>query len=184
MHESPPLAECEFGCENKVILRREILNCAVPFDNICGKANMKIILSILMLIFAQEDIYKAGKAQLQAKHYDEAEAEFRRLLRADATASKGYEGLALVEIARKNYDKAVENGKKAVELNAENAGAHYAMGLALFALKRYEETIAHCERFIELTPNAPETPQVKSVLSAAIRLLIGGEKPIPPGSIL
>jgi tetratricopeptide (TPR) repeat protein len=95
-----------------------------------ARQQLKIVLSVLLLIFAQENIYKEGKAQLDAKHYDEAEAKFRELLAAKESSSKGYEGLALVEIARKSYDKALENAKKAVALNGESAGAHYALGLA------------------------------------------------------
>ena len=173
---------------------------------------MKIVLSILLLIFAQEDIYKEGKAQLDAKHYDEAEAKFRQLLAAEESSSKGYEGLALVEIARKSYGEALQNAKKAVELNGESAGAHYALGLAhayrqdftnaassletavsldrdnasahyqlglvQFRLKRYDQTLAHCEKFLELTPDAPEAPQVKSLLRTATRLLLHDEKPL------
>ena len=188
-----------------------------PFDTILGNTIMNIVLSALLLIFAQTDFYKEGKAQLDAKHYDEAEAMFQKLLAADASSSQGHEGLALVELARKNYDKALENAKKAVELNPERAGAHYALGLVRayrqdfesaapslekslsldpgnvyahyqlalvqFRLKRYDETIEHCERFIELTPNAPEAPQVKTLLRTAIRALIDGDKG-PSGLVL
>ena len=188
-------------------------------DNICRKANMKIVLAALLLVFAQKDIYKEGKAQLDAKHYDEAEAEFRQLLAAAESSSKGYEGLALLEIARKNYDKALENAKKAVELNGESAGAHYALGLVRayrqdfenaapslekalsldpenanahyqlalvqYRLKRYDQTIAHCEKFLELTPDAPEAPQVKSLLRTATHLLLDdGTVAPPPGVVL
>ncbi len=173
---------------------------------------MKVVLSVLLLIFAQEDIYKEGKAQLDAKHYDEAEAKFRQLLAAEESSSKAYEGLALVEIARKSYDKALQNAKKAVELNGESASAHYAMGLAhayrqdfrnaapslekavsldpanayahyqlglvQYRLKRYEQTIIHFERFLELMPEAPEAPQVKSILRTVTQLLLDGEKPV------
>jgi tetratricopeptide (TPR) repeat protein len=160
---------------------------------------MRILLITLFLLFAQDDVYKQGKAQLEAKDYDAAEETFRQLVEADGpTASQGYEGLALVDIGRKNYDKALEDAKKAIELNAENADAHYALGLVYayrkdfknaspslektialnpehayahyqlglvqYQLKRYDQTIIHFEKFIELAPNAPEAPQVKSIL--------------------
>jgi tetratricopeptide (TPR) repeat protein len=160
---------------------------------------MKILLAVLLLVPVQDDLYREGKAQLEAKHYAEAEAAFSQMLEADApTSSKGYEGLALVEIARKSYDKALANAKKAVELNDESAGAHYALGLAhayrqdfrnaapslekalsldpdnayahyqlglvQYRLKRYDQTIIHFEKFLELMPEAPEAPQVKSIL--------------------
>ena len=31
-------------------------------------------------------------------------------------------------------------------------------------LKRYDQTIIHFEKFLELMPEAPEAPQVKSIL--------------------
>jgi regulator of sirC expression with transglutaminase-like and TPR domain len=65
-----------------------------------------------------------------------------------------------------------------VSLDPENAYAHYQLGLVQYRLKRYDQTIAHFERFIELMPDAPETPQVRSILRAATRLLLEGETPI------
>src|SRR5262245_53911564 len=159
---------------------------------------MKILLSLLLLV-AQDDAYKQGKAQLDAKNYDAAEASFSQLLGADApTASKGHEGMALVKVARKNYDGALEDAKKAVELDGENGDAHYALGVAYaykqdfksaapslekalalnpnnayghyqlgmvqYRLKRYDQTVAHFEKFLEMMPDAPEAPQVKSIL--------------------
>lgn len=160
---------------------------------------MKIVLSILLALFVQGDVYKEGKAQLEAKRYDAAEASFRQLLEAaPPVASKGNDGMALVYIARKDYNKALEHAQKAVDLNPDNADAHYALGLAYayrkdfknaapslekalalnpdnayahyqfgvvqYQLKRYDQTIIHFEKFLEMMPNAPEAPQVKSIL--------------------
>src|SRR5262249_43558140 len=115
-------------------------------------AVMRIVLSALLLVLAQSDIYKEGKAQLDAKHYEEAESAFRQLLTAQETSSKGYEGLALVEIARKNYDKALDNAKKAVELNGESAGAHYALGLAYAYREDFGNATPSLERAVSLDP--------------------------------
>ena len=104
------------------------------------------------MIFPQEDIYKEGKAQLDAKHYDEAEAAFRQLLAAEESSSKGYEGLALVEIARKSYDKALQNANKAVELNGESAGAHYALGLAYAYREDFRNAVPSLEKAESLDP--------------------------------
>lgn len=160
---------------------------------------MKILLSVLLILFMQDDAYREGKAQLDAKNYDEAEASFRQIIEAEApTASKGYEGLALVDIGRKNYDQALEDARKAVELDGENAGAHYVLGLVYayrqdfknaapslekaialngenayahyqlglvqYRLKRYDQTVIHFEKFLQMMPDAPEAPQVKSIL--------------------
>ena len=91
---------------------------------------MKVVLSVLMVLFLQDDLYKEGVAQLEAKHYDEAESAFRQMIEADASNSKAFEGLARVDIARKDYDKALEDATKSVELDGENGDAHYALGLA------------------------------------------------------
>jgi tetratricopeptide (TPR) repeat protein len=160
---------------------------------------MSIFFAALLFLFVQEDVYRQGKADLDAKRYDEAEAAFNQLTESEpAMASKAYEGLTHVELGRKSYDKALEHGRKAIELNADNADAHYALGLVYgfkkdlnnsaasyektialnpehayahyqlglvqYQLKRYNQTIIHFEKFIELMPNAPEAPQVKSIL--------------------
>ena len=125
---------------------------ALLFDTICGEAYMKIVVAALLLIFAQKDIFKDAKAQLDARHYDEAEAGFRQLLAAEDSSSKGYEGLALVEIARKNYDKALENAKKAVELNAGSAGAHYALGMTLGYLQNFGSAALSLEKAVSFDP--------------------------------
>jgi tetratricopeptide (TPR) repeat protein len=113
---------------------------------------MRIVMSVLLVIFAQQDIYKEGRAQLDAKHYDEAETEFRRLLAAKESSSKGYEGLALVEIARRSYDKALANAKKAVELNGESAGAHYALGLTYAYRQDFPNAAPSLEKALLLDP--------------------------------
>jgi tetratricopeptide (TPR) repeat protein len=114
---------------------------------------MKLILPILLLFFAQDDPYSEGKAHLEAKRYAEAESAFRQILEADPeTASKGYEGLALVDIARKGYDAALENAKKAVELNGESAEAHYALGLAFAYKQDFKNAAPSLERALALNP--------------------------------
>ena len=157
---------------------------------------MKIVLSLLLAVFVQDDAYRAGKAQIEAKQYDAAEASFRQILESDP--SRGNEGLALVYIGRKDYNKALEHARKAVESNGESADAHYSLGLAYayrkdfkgaapsltkalelnpnnayahyqlgvvqYQLKRYDQTIIHFEKFLEMMPDAPEAPQVKSIL--------------------
>ena len=115
---------------------------------------MKQLLSVLLLLFVQDDVYQQGKAQLEAKNYDAAEASFRQLLEMEPpTASKGYEGMALVDIGRKNYDKAVEDGKKSVELNGDSAEAHYALALAYGFKQDFKNAAASLERVLELNPD-------------------------------
>src|SRR5689334_3174212 len=118
---------------------------------------MKIILWALLLILAQNDFYKEGRAQLDAGHYDQAEAEFRQLLDAEASSSKAYEGLALVDIARKNYDKALENANKAVAFNGESAGAHYALGVAYAYRQDFGNAAKSLEKAVSLDPQNART---------------------------
>jgi tetratricopeptide (TPR) repeat protein len=104
-----------------------------------------------MLFLVQDDVYKQGKVQLDAKDYDAAEASFRQIVDADAAvASKAYEGLALVDIGRKSYDKALANARKAVELNDENADAHYALGLAYAYKQDFKNAAPSLEKALAL----------------------------------
>jgi tetratricopeptide (TPR) repeat protein len=114
---------------------------------------MKILLSLLVILLVQDDVYKEGKAQLDAKNYDAAEASFRQLVEGEPpVASKGYEGLALVAIGRKSYDKAVEDARKAIELNGDNADAHYALGLAYAYRQDFKNAATSLEKAIALNP--------------------------------
>jgi tetratricopeptide (TPR) repeat protein len=115
---------------------------------------VKQLLSVLLLLFVQDDVYQQGKAQLEAKNYDAAEASFRQLLEMEPpTASKGYEGMALVDIGRKNYDKAVEDAKKSVELNGDSAEAHYSLGLAYGYKQDFKNAAPSLEKALELNPD-------------------------------
>ena len=76
---------------------------------------------------------------------------------------------------RQDFGNAASSLQKAVSLDPENASAHYQLGLVQYRLKRYEQTITHFERFLELTPDAPEAPQVKSLLRTSARLLLDGD---------
>src|SRR5262245_41945063 len=108
-------------------------------------------MSILVLLFAQNDVYREGKAHLDAKEYDAADASFRQLLDKDGpTSSMGYEGLALVEIGRKNYDAALEDAKKSVELNGDSADAHYALGLAYAYRQDFKNAAPSLEKTLAL----------------------------------
>jgi len=107
-----------------------------------------------LFLFVQDDVYQQGKAQLEAKNYDAAEASFRQLLEKEPPiASQGYEGMALVDIGRKNYDKAVEDGKKAVELNGDSGDAHYSLGLAYAYKQDFKSAAPSLEKALELNPN-------------------------------
>src|SRR5262245_26062611 len=115
---------------------------------------MKILLTALVFLFAQDDLYKQGKAELEAKHYGEAEAAFNQLIEADSSsASKGYEGLAHVDIGRKNYDKALQDAKKAIELDSDNADAHYALGLVYAFRQDFNNSAGSLEKAVSLNPD-------------------------------
>ncbi|PYS55539.1 MAG: hypothetical protein DMG13_03595 [Acidobacteria bacterium] len=117
------------------------------------EVRMKVVLSVLMVLFLQDDLYKEGVAQLEAKHYDEAESAFRQMIEADASNSKAFEGLARVDIARKDYDKALEDATKSVELDGENGDAHYALGLAHAYRLDFENAAPSLEKALSLNPD-------------------------------
>jgi len=115
---------------------------------------VKLLFSVVLLLLPLQDSYQEGKAQLDSKNYAEAESAFRQLLDSEAgQASKGYEGLALVEIGRKNYDAALEHAKKSVELNGESADAHYALGLAYAYRQDFKNSAPSLEKSLSLNPD-------------------------------
>jgi lipoprotein NlpI len=65
---------------------------------------------------------------------------------------------------RRDYGGAMEAFNRATELDPAFAAAHYNAGLASYRAKRVDLMANHFETFIRLAPNAPERPEVESIL--------------------
>jgi len=70
----------------------------------------------------------------------------------------------LVLMARKDYGAAGDAFAKAIDLDPTLAAAHYYAGLASYRVKRIDLMTNSFSTFVKLAPNAPERPEVESIL--------------------
>jgi lipoprotein NlpI len=67
-------------------------------------------------------------------------------------------------MARREYGDAASAFTKAAQLDPTFAAAHYYAGLANYRGKRIDLMTSNFETFVRLAPNAPERPEVESIL--------------------
>jgi hypothetical protein len=67
-------------------------------------------------------------------------------------------------MARREYGDAAAEFTKAAQLDPGFAAAHYYAGLANYREKRIDLMTRSFETFVRLAPNAPERPEVESIL--------------------
>jgi lipoprotein NlpI len=70
----------------------------------------------------------------------------------------------LVFMARNDFGNAVDAFTKATTLDPNFASAYYYAGLANYRVKRIDLMGNNFNTFVKLAPNAPERPEVESIL--------------------
>jgi tetratricopeptide (TPR) repeat protein len=102
--------------------------------------------------------------QLMDKQFDEALASADQAVRMTASLPEAHYQRGIVLMARKEYGDAVDAFTKATELDPRFAAAYYYAGLANYRVKRIDLMTNNFGTFIKLAPNAPERPEVESIL--------------------
>jgi tetratricopeptide (TPR) repeat protein len=70
----------------------------------------------------------------------------------------------IVLMNRRDYEGASAAFDQAIQLDPTFAAAQYNGGLAEYRIKRVDRMAAHFEAFLKLAPNAPERPEVESIM--------------------
>ena len=83
--------------------------------------------------------------------------------RAPRLAQAHYQ-LGLVHGRQRDYASAAAAFEAAVTADPRFAYAHYYVGLSYYQIKRTDKMAAAFEFFLELAPEAPERPQVESIM--------------------
>lgn len=102
--------------------------------------------------------------QLLDKQLDQALESADQAVRASATTPEAHFQRGLVLLTRKDYGEAANAFNKAIELDPQFAAAYYYGGLAHYRNKRIDLMTRNFENFVKLAPNAPERPEVESIL--------------------
>ncbi|WP_149776995.1 tetratricopeptide repeat protein [Ruegeria intermedia] len=100
--------------------------------------------------------YARGISHERLKHWDKAEADFRKALELnpDQPQVLNYLGYSLVE-RREKLDEALEMIQRAVAAQPDSGYIVDSLGWVLFRLGRYDEAVGHMERAVELMPVDP-----------------------------
>lgn len=107
-----------------------------------------------------------GKSALQVldKQLDEALASVDKAVLLTASLPEAHYQRGIVFMFRKEYGGALDAFTKATELDPTFASAYYYAGLAASRIKRIDLTANNFGMFVKLAPNAPERPEVESIL--------------------
>jgi tetratricopeptide (TPR) repeat protein len=88
--------------------------------------------------------------------YDEALAEFGKVLASCPDHARAHLGLGLVYCFVGRFDESLEELKRAVECDSEWVDAHLNLAKTYAMLGMYDEARTEFDRVLELHPNHPE----------------------------
>jgi tetratricopeptide (TPR) repeat protein len=109
------------------------------------------------------DIGRSALALLDSKTDEAVEAADRAVARRDSLPEAHFQrGMALS--AKQDMGAAAAAFEKATELDPMWASAHYYAGLAYSKARRIDLTASHFNAFLKLAPQAPERPEVESIM--------------------
>ena len=78
--------------------------------------------------------------------------------------SEAHYQLGLVLAKREEWASAATEFDKVTELSPSNAYAYYYGGLMHYRANRPDQMAIHFDRFLKLAPDAPERPEVMSIM--------------------
>jgi tetratricopeptide (TPR) repeat protein len=121
----------------------------------------------LGLAESREDSWGAigrSAVQMMDEQLDEALASADQAVSLGEAVPEAHYQRGMVLMMRRDYDDAANAFAKAVQLAPTFAAAYYYAGLANSRIKRLDLTANYYGMFIRLAPDAPERPQVESIL--------------------
>jgi len=102
---------------------------------------------------------KAGIADLELLHHDDARREFERATKMDKHYAEAFNNLGVIAYIHKKYGRAIKYYKKAIELRDSSASFYSNLGTAYFAEKHFEDAIGEYARALQLDPDIFERHQ-------------------------
>lgn len=112
---------------------------------------------------AWRDVAQSAIAVLGGNE-DKAVAAAHRATEAAPALPEAHFQLGLAQASKGDYAAAAAAFEKAGHLDAGFAYAHYYGGLSYYRNKRVDLMARHFEAFLKLAPNAPERPEVESIM--------------------
>lgn len=101
------------------------------------------------------ELFQAGVAAEKAGHLDEAEKDFRSVLRQGGNVAFVHHNLGTVYQQRGDHARAITEFREAIRLQPQFAASHILLGASLRATREFPEAIRALERASELAPQEP-----------------------------
>jgi tetratricopeptide (TPR) repeat protein len=108
-------------------------------------------------------IGQSGEALVNKKTGDAVKLAQKAVKISPGNAHAQYQ-LGMAESVVPDFAKAAAAFKKAALVDPTFAYAHYYAAMSYYKLKRIDLMATHFEAFLKLAPNAPERPQVESIM--------------------
>jgi tetratricopeptide (TPR) repeat protein len=102
--------------------------------------------------------------QLLDKQFDPALASADQAIAEMPSLPEAHYQRGMALLARNDYGNALDAFTKATTLDQNFAAAYYNAGLAAYRVKRIDLMATNFNTFVRLAPNAPERPEVESIL--------------------
>lgn len=127
----------------------------------------ELALNYFNKISANSPLGYVGKGQyyIKKQNYSSAETQLNQALQKDPNCAEAYFHRGLLRGFQKKLDLAIADLEKCLKIKGNHAYAHYQLALAYNQKGRKDLMILHFQKFLYLAPEAPEAPQVKSLLS-------------------
>ncbi len=96
---------------------------------------------------------KAGIAELQMQHYNEAGKDFEHAIHLDREFADAINNLGVIDYEARKFGKAIKQYEKALRLRPDSASFYSNEGAAYFGKKELERATEAYAKAIELDPN-------------------------------
>ena len=124
------------------------------------KIHLILIFALLFFTFsvqAQDELFKKGVQQYEAKQYDQAIETFKQVVNQSPKNHAAFYNLGLSYYYSNRYDQAISSFQQAVKIKPDYAAAHTQTGFAYTALKLFPEAITAFQQSLRFDPNSPNT---------------------------
>ncbi len=103
-----------------------------------------------------ESCYDQGRDYEKKEQYDEAIAEYDRVIEHNPRHSNAYFHRGLCYSKKKEYSKAILDCSRVIELSPNYADAYFNRGSAYAESKKYDEAIEDYTKYTQMNPQDPE----------------------------
>jgi len=105
---------------------------------------------------AEEETLKKGVDLIRHDKFDEAIAEFDKVIAANPKSASGYYNLGFAYDKKGDLEKAISNFSKAIEIDLALTDAYYNRGFAYYKKGAFDSAIADYNKVIEISPGSAD----------------------------